>query len=117
MRKVIFLRNVMLCTMPMALLIVIGVGLAAGQTSSASGEARIHPGWERVIVDSDPLAGTFRSQIADISMLGGRRFVVAYIVEDQTDDPFKGRGDLRYARFDVDAGFKSAPMGVAARAD
>lgn len=118
MRKAIFLKNAVQCTMATAMLVVLAGGcLAAGQTSSESGKARVHPGWEQVIVDPDPLAATIRRQIADISSLGGRRFVVAYIVEDQTDAPTRGRGDLRYARFDVDAGLKSPPIGAAARAD
>ncbi|TKJ37024.1 MAG: hypothetical protein CEE38_08965 [Planctomycetes bacterium B3_Pla] len=116
MRKAIFLRNAVRCVMDTAMLVVLGVGLAAGQSSLANGKAWIHPGWKQVVVDPEPLAGTIRRQIADISSLGGRRFVVAYIIEDRTDNRL-GRGDLRYARFDVDAGLKSSPIGVAARAD
>lgn len=116
MRKEIFPSNAVGPIIGMAMLVVFGVCLVGGQSYSASEKARIHPDWEQVVVDPDPLAGTIRSQIADISSLGNRRFIVAYVVEDQIDT-IRGRGELRYARFDVDAGFKSAPIRVETMAD
>jgi len=77
--------------------------------------AWIQPGWDSVIFDA-PLAHTIRRQIADISSLGKRRFIVAYIVQNPTDTS-QARGELRYVYYDVETGFKSEPVATGVQAN
>ena len=112
MQKAISLKSAIQHSLVVVIFIVLSVGLATAQ----SPPAWVLSGWNKVEVDPDPLVGTFRRQIADISSLGGRRFVAAYIVEDNADGSTE-TGELRYARFDVATGFSSVPIRGAGRAD